>query len=586
MERSPITFYNALEKEIAERMYCLDWNVTQGNAQLQKQLADVEKSVMLTGKKLSAQIDKQSRERIKVVEKHLLCSKDNEVYVVKTMSDGSQQFKKFITKPVGPWEVCDLYVDVIKPYADYFIIAFKMGQIQIAGNKGRVNGKWLYEEFVRNGIEFNPELRKVDIENTLFEEFAQIINAPSRQVVISSKAGWDGAMFRDFYTYPFRTPDHAALPVYQRCFYRKKADRQDYLQYFGTMNQIRKWENRLLIMIPLYIGIVKSLLQSAGMKNSFCWNFVMMGGVSEPRLASWLQIYNRGNWKILDSDVSTKKIKNLFVECKDEVLLMDFRSVPTESPYKIRKKTDLFWTIFRELQREPMPFLLASVNETFVLGKKIFNVYVDTDFCNDRGELPYMTDSLTAVMASFVGYVENNFYDTMSGFQGMAQEDYGELKAVWELLCRFFASQGYDIVSELGIPEGFAWEHFVEVAEWDDDELDDLFVKEFRKAVGSYSFEQKTYGRELNVKDTIIFNDEFIFVPVGIWIHLLVVCRLEKYQKQILIHLKDQGMIKTDPDGFSRKIRCGNQAHECYQIAKSYFNITGYSDITSCGKEG
>lgn len=560
------------------------------NIQLQNQMMNLGKQVEAEIRQLNSRMESYTTERKRLMGRQLVCCSDGTMSVVQIMSDGSQTSIPFITSTIGACVIADLFVDVISPWADYCVLEFESAAIRIVGNKKKFSEKWLYEEFVKCGIRFNPNLSKGFVMRILFETFAQAIENPPRKIVINSKAGWDAGVFRDFANYPLKTPDYYRLPVYSKSFCRREATEKDYTAYFHELRQITRWEDRVMLLIPLYMGLVASLLNNAGMATCYCWNLVMMEEMPSSQLAGWLQIYNRNNWQVHDADISTKKLNALLMDSKDEVLIMDFRSIPTESSYKIQKKLNLFWKIRNKIQLESVPLVFAAISDTVALGSKIFNIFLDKDFFSgDMAEIcSGAHNELDAIMADFVRYIEMNFAQINEMLLEKGRSccgDLTELEVVWNLLCKFFNERNYSLYEELGIPENFTWNALAEMSEWEEEELLELFARKFRRAVEDLYFKEKRYGEEIDVESTILYDTEYLWVPVNIWKRILEETGLDSYKHRILMELKEGSYMKADATGYSKKIHAGNQSHEVYQISKNIFNRPGYSDVTSCGKE-
>ena len=557
-------------------------NILKTGAAVQNQLAQVERKVDVALR----------RKRHKKVGSQISTASTGDISLVSTFDDGEQEIVPFIINIKGELQIAKICFPDMERKLQYFAVGFPDNGMMIILDQKQIRPSNLYREFIAAGVQFNPTLRKTQIEEALFCTIAPRARYTQQQFLIPAKNGWYNGKF---YTQDDTCRGLELLPLLRKRMVQAELTAEEINLYFAEMRQIISPQNRILITLTPFAGLLGSMLREGGFKGNICLNIIEAKKGIKQIICSWLQVYERET--LFPNRVVTAQSKNEkgMQEIRDGVLVWDGTCEEGSSYEKSTIHSNLAKLVqITTGERATMEgasgrnsIATVLITSEFLRYRGVFNLVFDEGFCDENEIHRHFVKSqaMDAVLISFVKYAEKNqdkIRKLIDGRKKKADESLGLLKIVYEIARRFWQSCGIDFDHELGVPDISKIENLF-FENTDMDNFIDNFVKAIRQNISLFQICPKRYGGEYR-KFAIVYDDLFLWFPVAVLKKIVSMSGLLPDLSRILLNLKQTEQLICDTEGFSRKLQIGGKRGEYYQIRREFFNKTGSAEIVELGK--
>lgn len=562
--------------------------------------AGTNETVLKTGvavKNQIAQVEKKidvalRKKRHKKVGSQIAIMATGEISLVSTFDDGEQEIVPFIINIKGEIQIAKICFPDLEQKMQFFSVGFPGNGRMFILEEKQIKPRTLYLEFVAAGVIFNPALSKKQIEDALFGAIAPRARYTQQQYLIPAKNGWYNGKF-------FMKDDTCRglelLPLLRKRMVQAELTAEEINLYFAEMRQISSPQNRILITLTPFAGLLGSMLREGGFKGNICLNIIEAKKGIKQIICSWLQVYERET--LFPNRVVTAQSKNEkgMQEIRDGVLVWDGTCEEGSSYEKSTIHSNLaklaqITTGERAMMEGASgrnSIATVLITSEFLRFRGVFHLVFDEDFCDENEIHRHFVKSraMDAVLISFVKYAEKNqdkIRKLIDGRKKKADESLSLLKIVYEIARRFWQSCGIDFNHELGVLDISMVENLL-FENTDMDNFMDNFVKTIRQNISLFQICPKRYGGEYR-KFAIVYDDSFLWFPVAVLKKIVSMAGLLPDLSRILLNLKQTEQLICDTEGFSRKLQIGGKRGEYYQIRREFFNKTGSAEIVELGK--
>lgn len=528
----------------------------------------------------------------------LLASEGTYLGMVRLYDDGSSEFLKISTVLTGENKVYNVNFQGME-HGPKFGIFFVREQIWIIGDKGKVSPRYLYDCFVKAAGPFHQDMPITSIGKLLYDYFATKIELASREMIIPALAGWSNDRFLHKNNFTFiKTKDMPDLPVFHKDFHICPLEEKHMSAYFRELNRISRWRERLLISLYPYGGILASVFNEMHRPIGFSLNFIELDSSYRKEVCSWLKIFNRSSLMPVSLDMRDKELKNILTESNDEVLIFDATCSDNMSNYQKNKVRRNIKNIIDALRKKivvqddhvPSPcFGVAFFSDARILESGVQNIFLDKNFFNERTSYPLLfaeSRAMEAVMSDFVHYAEKNVENIWSVILKRREgvpEDECVVWNLYDIVTHYWKERGIDFEMILELPDKISGSTIVQIQDYGDDELIDLFVKAMRKGLQKFRAVEKGDPAE-HLQKTFFYSEDSLWVPTKMLRVILSKEGIFPYLNMFLLLMKEKGYMLTDCTGFSRKIHVSGTPVETYCFKRESFNGNGLVDIVDLAK--
>lgn len=536
--------------------------------------------------------DSLPKKRKSILKRSLAVVMNGDIIINLYFDDNTSGCVRFIENVRGPWQVFSVIVQELA-VSRYFGICFEQG-VGIIGEVDKAKGKLLYQKMIEAGIIFSAQVNRQQVAELLYETFAAQIVYTEDKLELSSLAGWYKGKFQRAETFPFqKAAEFQQFPVLRKHLPEVQADGAWWKTYFHEMKKIASWKDRCFVMLFQFAGVTQTLLQEEGCPFRNIINFVILKEFPRKTICQWLQVFNREEMRLMAVEASEKIWGEMLAESKDENFIVDF-SVPDGSSKYMRNKTAQRQNRLLGIVLDGQPIsggagfksALVMLSGDVCLRRPVYNAFVDGEFFkNDLDvEAGDAEKSVGILLNRFLTYCEEELFEVRRIMRsvGRNNENAG-LEAVWKVMEQFWKSEGIDIYKEAEIPQKPDFSKIIEDQKQDAEEICQYFKKAVRKSARSYIFWEK--ADSLPLGSEIRYDKNFLWFPPSVLNEILKESGLHKFKPEILLRLKQEGVLRTDPEGFTRKLQIENERKERYQFERKFFTAAGDVEIVRLGKE-
>lgn len=547
--------------------------------------------------KLGEQISFATRKkRRKMCREQLGKLQNGEIVLVATYDDGTQEIAPFITNQKGEFCIYKIHTAQSSTAPKWYGIFF------------RISGQWIfleklqprhfYEKFIKAGVEFVSGKSQEKIGRLLFEAFAPKLEATEEKLIVNGMAGWNNGEFYTMHNFPFaKNAEFADMPVMRKKFEAAKMTEKTAESYFREMQCIPKWEDRLMIMLFPFAGILSSIMEEEGNPWDLCINIISLGKVSGRQICGWLQIFNRENLVPHNVDVNEKEFDAMLANCKDELFIADFRIRKSETAYqKAKRQRRMGKCIDIMTGKYGLPGLggkrvcagFVSLADELCFEPGVYNIVLS----QDDHKKDTMADSflegkvMEAIFSGFISYVKNNWEGIWTNIRKAkvrSDSRIAPLYAVMDIVQDFWKSEGIDFQKFAGCPERIDFLALFEGGCYKVEELQDVFIQAIRGEAGNYYF---VHRKAPDTKEAaILYDEKYIWFPPDVLSNIAKSTGLSGELRKILLQMKMQNLLETDEEGLTRKLQRNGIRKEFYQFRREVFQEVGKIDIVKLGKE-
>lgn len=555
------------------------------SAQIQEGMGEVIKKMnSVTRKKRKSYISRQ-----------LATGQDGTILFVKYYDDGTQDIVPFIMNIRGNSEVYGIRFQE-KPYHFFWGIYFSTSQCWITGRREKVRKSYLLERFIKEGVLFNAQIPHSTVAEVLFEVFAPEIERTNNVLTLSANAGWFEGEFYHAGNFPFgRNEEFFMLPVLKKKFVIAEPFEGCWECYFEEMKNIVRWEDRAVIMLFPFFGIIKSILEAEHCDISLALNFVKAHEFPVQKICSWLQVFNREKLFPICPTGSEKEWMGIVATYKDEVMLTDFSVSEGEIAYEKRK---LAFRLIKTLDYINGKFMLpgmdgesstaafATISTEFQFRDGVYNIILDDECYQNDAVLDVLSEynSIAVLFSRFVSYLKGNF-EVVRAKLCSAKRRYGvgSVQIVWEIIRDFWNQEGIQVEQEAQLPSDISFKAILEENSTEAEYLIKVFVQAVRKEAPEYFFANR--GKSSLGEGRILYDEDYLWILTSDLKKILLKNGMKSYASRILLELKEKGCLQSDEGRLTKKLQVGNIRQPTYQISRKIFSRLGQVDIVDLGKE-
>lgn len=534
------------------------------------------------------QIEKAERERRKQRKKEIqswVSIENDSLGFVKQFDDGTKEIVNLTLNLVPEFEIYAFRCKGLEKQVRYVGIYFKASNFWIISQKEKISGKMLYKKLVENGVIFNSQVPESKVVASLYKFFAPQIKR-AKVLEIPALTGWDNEKFYSAETFAFKENEELEkLPICEKYFtYREKNG--DFVQkYFGKLRNIKKWENRMLLMLYPVSGMMSSILQEAGIRQKTYLNVVFFDDDMVSELYDFLQVFNRHCFRATVSDI--EKVMRI----KDEVLVFDAYSDLGFSEYKRKERRRECESLAERVTKGKI-FTEDDVkisSPVVVLSDQIsrkgcaINIFVDDEFFIESTE--WREDVIGTFFFQLIEYVQKHYQDLKNILIQEKSKYCPEtwVRVAYRICNRFWGSNGIDMGQMANFPKKINFNEILEQGLIFEEDIVSDFVKMVRQSIGNYIVKLKNEAE--GDGQEVIYNEEYIWIPVTVMNQIFRNYGLQNQKNSFLLQLKMEGKLITDEQGMARKLQICGKRYETYQLRRELFNVVGTIDIVGLGKE-
>lgn len=540
------------------------------------------------------------KRRKKQIGQNLIVSENSYLAIKRSFDDDSSDYIQISNILTGKVSVYKLIFSGNNS-RNYFAILFKNENICITGIKEKLSPKYIFERFIMTLGPFLQGVSKTIIANSLFEYFAPKIEHTDQKIIFPSLAGWDAN--GDFFhadNFIFRgNTEFSGLPVLKKTFENAKLTQHIIDIYFQELNNIFDEENRLLIALCPFQGIMNSIFYGMGQHANLSVNFIDADPISQKAICTFVKIFNRKNFIPITMNLSDKELSEVLSTSNDEVVICDARYLDYTSAYQKNKiKSNVKRVInatngcrSTTYENEGVPnFSCVLFSDERILEYGVKNIFVSSDFFREKPSTFMFLENkvMEALFSSFVSYVRTNLEkiwkimmeekDTKGDIQQTAE-------TVYEILTLYWEEKGICFPEKLSLSTPPEWEKVITDEIYDDEDVLGIFIEIFRQGMRKiYAIEKKRNAQYQ--PSALYYSKDYLWIPTEILREILAKGKMPTKLNSLLQMLKERGELITDNSGFSRKIQISGNGMESYQIRRNFFNSPGIMEVIDLAKGG
>lgn len=569
-----------------------------GIQRVSRQVSFFENQMQTGMNEVIKKVDTVTRKKRKLrVSRQIVTLEDGTITMVDRFDDGTNAMCPLILNLFGGWQVYKVYVEETTEKIFWGILFQPNRPVWIIGEYEKVNASNLYEMFIKTGIIFNSQISRTLIRELLFETFAPLIEQSESTLTISQLAGWWNGEYIHAENFPFsRIGPFGKFPIMWKRFEIVKPQEGGWNAYFSEMKRVQKWEDRLMITLFPYAGILSSLMLEQNCVWNLVLNFICLDNFPISQICAWLQVFNRENLCpiTINTDTTERNWEKRLAEYKDEVLLVNSCVQDNRTFYSDKKSLSRRQKVIQRIRllgnrKGGIQAALAVISNDFCPGDNVYNILLERTAYEYSPSIydPIQEGKvMESVWTCFVSYIKNHMEDVWRKMRRKKAENLKgayALEMVFDIVRGFWKEEGLDFCEALQIPEKVNFDWIMECNCYDEEELTVLFIKCVREAISHITFLPKNH--KSNKHDAIRYDDCYLWIPRSVLKDMISTMGLERYIPKILFKLKEKRVLKTDSEGLTRKLQINGDRCEYYQLVRSFFNAEGLVDIVHLGKE-
>lgn len=478
--------------------------------------------------------------------------------------------------------------------SSHFGIFFKAENVMVLGDKTKLRSGYLYERFIRTGIQFNRTIPISIIKRLIFEFWAPHVDMAESTLEIPALSGWFNGEFWHKNKFPYRnTTDFPELQIFRKGLTSQKMDKTCRDGYFEEMRQIQRWQDRFVIASCPFYGLLSSLFRAENIDFPPL-NLVLLQEFDLRKICYWIQIYNRERLMPFSLDVNSKDLQKILQDSKDEALIFDASTDGSETPYVKRKIEQNIHKIIN-FDKKITAYNTIPANNKIILSSNliiqdnILNIFIDTDFFEDfSDQYPMTPTDFGTIFSNFIEFIESNLKKTLQIIRKRRKDIPEKMKfltIIHEILTEFWKEEGIDFQTELDFPLNWTFDELSEYFDLGESpDLETAFVEAVRREIKNYYMEEKCYGGTY-FDDTIYYDDAFLYFPTDIFEDILHSNGMAHLKSILLLELQKNRKILREGRSIAKTPQIGGVRFEAYVIHEELFRIPGRPELIALGKE-
>ena len=574
------------EKMLHEMGY-INMQIGLGNSIMQEGFQEIQRSI--------GQVKRKQRKSL--VNTSIALLQNDEIALVETYDDGSQNLQPLVINVRGNWHVYRIKFRYIEPKREYFALYFSESGYWIIGDVGKNTEGGLYDYFIRGNVKFASNLSRSKIKRALFEKFGPEIDLCRDMFTFPELAGWNGDYFVTAENFAFPvTKDFPSLPVRRKHFKFFVSEDNRFARYVGAMKGIKGTKLRAMLSAFPLAALIATIFAEAGFTIPVILNFISDDERFLEIICGFFQIYNRQEVEFISLDDTYANLRKSIEEAKDEILIFSTPNYIAMEGYRRRKVAENFdrviYSYFHpssmKSKTESPAHAIVFVSDRVIRDKNVLDVFVEKsamyDFEIIVNALPGST--MPEIFTAFIDFCEKNLSWVRNLISvGKTGEDpkqeFG--KILRRLIVKFGEYVDFDFLKELNIDQVDFGSLFTE-DEVSEDNLSDILKNVIRKEIVHFTAKNKKTADSL--QSTLIYFDEYtVWISPQILRIMLGKNGLLPQKIRILHEAREKGMLITDIEGYTRRMQLGGKRVEMYQFRRKALNISGAAEIIDLSKE-
>lgn len=539
---------------------------------------------------LNQRIDQEAKKNRKKRRKEVrswMIAQNDRFSVVRQYDDDTQNIEDLTLNVIPDYQTFHIKFNGINDEFFYVGFYFKSSDFWIFGVKEKIDGKFLYNAMIANGIVFNARIRQGMIQDLLFRFFKPEIAKSKKSLEIPALGGWFNKIFYYKNVFMFREEEGLPmLPIHKKSLSEYEKNEGWEKQYFDKINQIADWEIRLLVVTYSLGGMLSSLLEEDGLFLEKFLNFVLLSDVRIGELTTFFQIFNRKKLEFKEPSIEKA------LESKDEVFLLDARPDDSRTSYKQKQQENKCKGIAEKIVKREctsddgyvVSCPVAVFSDHLSRSRYACNIFID-EFMIQKSNGKDEMDVIGVFFYQIAKFCEKKFDIIKELFRKAVIENHENawFYAAFRVYEKFWFSLGFDVRERLNLPQEINFDELLkDMMTLNDDFVDD-FVTVIRRGISNFSVKEKRRGEK--IEGYICYSEEDLLIPTDILNHILETYGLLREKKKILSELRTKGYLTADDGGYSKQVKSGEKRIEVVQIKRRIFERQGLADIIDLGKE-
>ncbi len=536
--------------------------------------------------RIDQEAKKYRKKRRKEVRSCMIAQADR-FSIVKHYDDDTQDIEDLTLNIIPDCETFHIKFQGIDAEFLYVGFYFTSSDFWIFGLKGKIDGKFLYNAMIANGVVFNARIRQGTIQDLLFQFFKPEIAKSKRTLEIPALGGWFNKVFYYREMFMFREEEGLPkLPIHKKSLSEYEKNEGWEKRYFDKINQITDWEIRLLVVTYSLGGMLSSLLEEGGLLLEKFLNFVLLSDLKIGELTTFFQIFNR---KKLEFKAPTIEKA---LEAKDEIFLLDARLDDSRTPYKQKRQENQCKGIAEKIVKRECtsedgyvvscPVVVFS--DHLSRSRYACNIFID-EFMIHKSNSKDENDVIGVLFYQIAKFCEKKYDVIKELFQKAAVENHENawFYAAFRVYKEFWFYLGFDVRERLNLPQEINFDELLQDMMTLNDDFVDDFVTVIRRGISDFPVKEKRRGEK--IEGYICYTEEDLIIPTDILNQMLETYGLLREKKKMLSELREKNYLIADDGGYSKQIKSGEKRIEVVQIKRRIFERQGLADIVDLGKE-
>ena len=476
---------------------------------------------------------------------------------------------------------------------EYLLIQWGDSILPIIVRMSEVTPASLYKEFKQKGIRFRVSggISEAKIKQALYDYILSESSRCSRKIEKSGYAGWNDGKFScaESEAAYAEYKNKLNLPVFSKHFDLDAANIARIGNYKAHLGRIKNPKDRVWFAIIPFCAIMFSPLRELKIYEPFVVNLVMMTDrVKLQELTSYLQIFNRTSADVCDVLESDKKIQNIVQSAKDETILFVGVQDETISPYKRQKIINNFASITKNAlgkgcvtfdEGKSIRGIVVCMAGHTIMQREVSHIFIDDDFF-DKYEEPLGKESMEAVWATFINYVEGRYEEVEKILRNNSlgtslKEKYW--RAILALVKDFWKAVGTSWNDVLNLSKDFSFDFLWNEETYDFEDASEAIVKIVRQEMGKISVipKEKAQGGE-----EFVYDDNYLWIAPGLFTRWIQKSRLDAGKAELLIKCREEGLLLPgEYGGYTSRLQRGHIRKEYYRFVREKFTGVGQVEI-------
>ena len=214
-----------------------------------------------------------------------------------------------------------------------------------------------------------------------------------------------------------------------------------------------------------------------------------------------------------------------------------------------------------------------------IMQREVSHIFIDDDFF-DKYEEPLGKESMEAVWATFINYVEGRYEEVEkilrnNSLGASLKEKYW--RAILALVKDFWKAVGTSWNDVLNLSKDFSFDFLWNEETYDFEDASEAIVKIVRQEMGKISVipKEKAQGGE-----EFVYDDNYLWIAPGLFTRWIQKSRLDAGKAELLIKCREEGLLLPgEYGGYTSRLQRGHIRKEYYRFVREKFTGVGQVEI-------